>query len=93
MKTIKREGIDVGTALSSTSKRMQSAGSVLPEDTHQADLPADPQPTDSAQPVAEESYVHGVNFKAKIKRVLRFIAKHGYRNPVSYTHLTLPTKA
>ncbi|MHC8378122.1 FkbM family methyltransferase [Pseudomonas sp. MDT1-16] len=79
MKTIKREGIDVGTALSSTSKRMQSAGSVLPEDALLADLPADPQPTDSAQSVAEESYAHGVNLKAKIKRVLRLIAKHGYR--------------
>lgn len=80
MKTIKREGIDVGIALSATSKRMQSAGSVLPEDAHQADLPADSQPTGSAQPVAQESYVNGVNIKAKIKRALRFIAKHGYRN-------------
>jgi FkbM family methyltransferase len=78
MKTIKREGIDVGTAFSATSKRMQSARSVLPEDAHQASIPTDSQPT--GQPVAEKSYINDVNFKAKIKRALRFIAKHGYRN-------------
>ncbi|WP_449123554.1 FkbM family methyltransferase [Pseudomonas sp. MPG01] len=68
MKTIKRENIHVGTALSSASKRMQSAASVLPED----DLPAEPPP-------AEEPYVQHTSLRTSVKRALRFIAKHAYR--------------
>lgn len=45
MNTIKRENINVGTALSSTTKRMLSAAGALPADTLLADdLPAESQP-------------------------------------------------
>ncbi|VVP12571.1 FkbM family methyltransferase [Pseudomonas fluorescens] len=73
MKTIKRESIDVGIALSSASKRMQSGCGFLAKGSQLVDLPVD------SQPVAEESYVRRITIKAKIKRALRFIAKHIYR--------------
>lgn len=88
MKTIKREGLDVGTAFSSTSKRMQSNCSGLPEEPQLLDTPeqalrkdesVEPQPAENFQPPAEQSSFYRDSFKAKIKRVLRLIAKHTYR--------------
>ena len=71
MKTIKRKSIDIGVALSSTSKRMQSDIVFFVKDADLADPPIEPLPG------ATESYAHRI--KARIKRLLRFIAKHAYR--------------
>jgi len=86
MKTIKRENIHVGTALSSASNRMQSAARALPEDTRLTDdLPVEPQPVLARDlhvephPASEKPYIQGASFRARIKRALRFIAKHAYR--------------
>ncbi|MFJ2693615.1 FkbM family methyltransferase [Pseudomonas sp. NPDC087336] len=87
MKTIKRESIDVGTALSSASKRKQSASGVLPKDDYLADLPVEPQTlveepqviVEEPQVVIEKPFAHRTRLKARIKRTLRFIAKQVYR--------------
>lgn len=80
MKTIKRESIDVGTVLSSASKRMQSASVVLPNDTYLAELTLEPQTVaEEPQVVTEKSSAHRTRIKAGTKRTLRFIAKHVYR--------------
>lgn len=87
MKTIKRESIDVGTAFSSASKRMQSASVVLPNDDYVADLTVEPQTVaevpqgfaEEPQVVTEKSCAHRARLKTRIKRTLRFIAKHAYR--------------
>jgi FkbM family methyltransferase len=87
MKTIKRESIDVGTALLSASKRKQSASGVLPKDDYLADLPVEPQTVaeepqvivEEPQVVIEKACAHRAKLKTRIKRTLRFIAKQVYR--------------
>jgi FkbM family methyltransferase len=80
MKTIKRESIDVGTVLSSASKRMQSASGILPKEDHSADLPVEPQTVvENPQLVTEKPRAHRTRIKAGTKRTMRFIAKHVYK--------------
>jgi FkbM family methyltransferase len=80
MKTIKRESIDVGTVLSSASKRMQSASGILPKEDHSADVPVEPQTVvENPQLVTEKPRAHRTRIKAGTKRTMRFIAKHVYK--------------